>query len=501
LTGHAAGSDYIRACLRGIDFNPDLAQSARIRLAFEGGSGDEVLCGNALGEFDDLLGTFDCLLTNPPFGSKGKITDAGLLARYELGIRPRARGLKLPPAQTPEILFIERSLALLRPGGRMAIVLPDGLLQNSSCRYLREWLRCAADVLAVISLPQETFVPFGTGVKTSLLLLRKRETAGGSTPKGCEIHEHPVDANDPGSGQSPCGFHAGVDRCFMARMRRLGYDARGQPVYRRDSDGNLMHTADGSPQVDCDVDEIVAAWQSFADGRFCDVADELFALPRGELNSRLDVEHYLPHDRRLIAWLQACGARPLGELADILTRAARLKSGEEIRYIAISDIHAATMQVVSHQVLPAHEAPLRARYRVQAGDILTAVSGASTGTARHAAALIAEEDQGAICSSGLAVLRNIRGVDPLYLLSYLRTEPFLRQVRRLMTGHAIPAISLEDLAGVLVPLLSAGEQADIARRVRRLHALQRRMQRRGKGLMSHIARRLEGWDSSRGRND
>jgi len=144
------------------------------------------------------------------------------------------------------------------------------------------------------------------------------------------------------------------------------------------------------------------------------------------------------------------------------------------------------MQVVSQQVMKVHEAPSRATYRVCAGDIITAISGASTGTAKHATALITEEEEGAICSNGLAVLRNVRGVNLLFLLCYLRTPYFLRQVRRLLTGHAIPAISLNDLANVLVPIPSPEVQQAVAESVCRLQDLRRRTLRLGKQVVNEV---------------
>jgi len=127
--------------------------------------------------------------------------------------------------------------------------------------------------------------------------------------------------------------------------------------------------------------------------------------------------------------------------------------------------------------MKAHEAPSRASYRLRSGDIVTAVSGASTGTTKQATALITEDEDGAICSNGLAVLRRFEGIDPLFLLCFMRTEPFLRQVRRLMTGHAIPAISLDDLGGVLIPVPLAEHQHRIANAVRGVHVLREQIVR------------------------
>jgi type I restriction enzyme M protein len=432
-------SDYVENHLRGIEFNPDVALSAMIRLAFEGGTGGEITCSNALLENEQLNNAFDIVLTNPPFGNKGKVEDQKILKSYLLARRWNRRAnyewevtSNVLPGQSPEILFIEKSLRLLRPGGRMAIVLPDGLLQNISNNHIRFWMRSQAKVLAVVSVPQEAFVPFGTGIKTSLLLLQKL----------------------PSSTQ----------RIFMAKIRKIGYDVKGQPIYKRDATGKFLTTSSTRFIVDDDLQEISSAYKSFLDSESETRYESIYSIPDNLLNSRLDVEHYKPEDQTLLEQLMSVGSKPLGELADILneTDDFRLASSGDIRYIAISEVDARTMQIVSQQIIKPHEAPSRATYRVREGDIITAISGASTGSPNQATALITSDEDGAICSNGFAVLRNIHGIEPLFLLAYMRTHYYLRQVRRLMTGHAIPAISVDDLAKVLVPIPSTEVQKKVA---------------------------------------
>lgn len=453
-------SAYVQERIRGIEFNPDVALSAMIRLVLEGGTGTEIICANALLENEQFNNAFDVVLTNPPFGSKGKIEDQRILKSYVLARRWNRSShdewevtRNVLAGQSPEILFIEKSLKLLRPGGRMAIVLPDGLLQNISNSHIRFWIRSQAKVLGVVSIPQEAFVPYGTGIKTSLLLLQK--------------------------------LPATADRVFMARIQKIGYDVKGQPVYKRDGNGKLIRTPAGLPITDDDIDDIVLLYRQFQDGNLESESETIYSVPEKMLNERLDVEHYHPDDRKLLEHLQANGAKPLGEIADILdeTDDFRLASNGDIRYIAISDVDARAMQVVSQQIIKPHEAPSRATYRVRQGDIITAISGASTGTLRHATALITENEDGAICSNGFAVLRNIHGVEPLFLLAYMRTEYYLRQVRRLMTGHAIPAISIDDLAKVLVPIPPIEVQKKIASEIAAILAIRKEALKRGERII------------------
>ena len=157
---------YIRERIRGIEFNPDISLSASVRLAFEGGSGDEIHCANSLAGNDQWNDSCDIILTNPPFGSKGKIEDQRILKAYALSRKWHRISHDnweptdvVLPGQSPEILFIEKSLRMLRPGGRMAIVLPDGILQNISNEHIRSWVKHQANVLAVVSIPQEAFIP------------------------------------------------------------------------------------------------------------------------------------------------------------------------------------------------------------------------------------------------------------------------------------------------------------------------------------------------------
>lgn len=453
---------YISRAIRGIEFNPDVALAAMIRLAFEGGTGKEITCANALLENRALENQFDLVLTNPPFGNKGKVEDQRILKPYWLARRWnknsdhewKASNIVLP-GQSPDVLFIEQCLKFLKPGGRMAIVLPDGILQNISNSSIRYWMRAQAQVMGVVSIPQEAFVPYGTGIKTSLLLLQKNPAP-------------------------PRQF------CFMARLEKIGYDVKAQPIYKKDSAGRYLKNAQGILLVDDDVETIASAFASFKNQTPLPKGETIYTVPNSELNSRLDAEHYRPSDQAMLAWLARNGGKRLDEIADIVSAGDdfRLTSENEIRYIAISDVDARTMQVVSQQILQAHEAPSRATYRVQSGDIITATSGASTGTARQATALITADEDGAICSNGFTVLRNIHGVEPLYLLAYLRTEFFLRQARRLMTGHAIPAISNDDLAKIIVPIPSRVEQQKIAKAISTILAMRKETLKAGEKIVA-----------------
>ena len=119
--------------------------------------------------FDELK--FDVVLANPPFA--GEMKDRRMLGHYELA-KPALRraGDNKQPREERDVLFIERILKMLKPGGRAAIVLPQGKLNNASLAFIREWILKKARILAVVGLHPNTFKPH-TSTKTSVLFLQK----------------------------------------------------------------------------------------------------------------------------------------------------------------------------------------------------------------------------------------------------------------------------------------------------------------------------------------
>jgi type I restriction enzyme M protein len=113
---------------------------------------------------------FDILMANPPFA--GDIKESRIIHKYELGYK--LKGNKKEPKKQVgrDILFIERNLDFLKPGGRMAIVLPQGRFNNSTDKELREYMATRARIIAVVGLHPNTFKPH-TGTKTSVLFLQK----------------------------------------------------------------------------------------------------------------------------------------------------------------------------------------------------------------------------------------------------------------------------------------------------------------------------------------
>ena len=129
------------------------------------------------------LGTFDILLTNPPFGSKIPVVGEDKIKQYEVGYKWKfdndssrwSKGNSLKDQEEPQVLFIERCLALLKDGGKMAMVLPSGILGNQQEEYLRQYILDRGNLFAIVELPFETFSP-NVSINTSVLFIQKGKT-------------------------------------------------------------------------------------------------------------------------------------------------------------------------------------------------------------------------------------------------------------------------------------------------------------------------------------
>jgi len=180
---------------------------------------------------------FDVLMTNPPFA--GDISERRILNQYELAKRGRDR---IATEQGRDVLFIERNLEFLKPGGRMAIVLPQGRFNNTTDAYIREFIARECRILAVVGLDVNTFKPH-TGTKTSVLFLQKWN-------------------DDPQAG--PLCPHADDYPIFFATSKKSGKDNSGEYTYKTDTEGQRLLDKHGHLIVDHDLDEIATAFVLFA---------------------------------------------------------------------------------------------------------------------------------------------------------------------------------------------------------------------------------------------
>ncbi|MBX2931616.1 MAG: N-6 DNA methylase [Chitinophagaceae bacterium] len=192
---------------------------------------------------------FDILMANPPFA--GDIKESRILAKYELGKKPDG---KYQTAVGRDILFIERNLDFLKPGGRMAIVLPQGRFNNSSDKRIREYIAERCRILGVVGLHGNVFKPH-TGTKTSVLLVQKWDD------KLCpKMEDYPI---------------------FFATMQEPSKDNSGEKIFVRKKD--FLTTASATENVNM-VAEVLDHYETAAKN-----ADEFLLDTHGHLIVKHDL--------------------------------------------------------------------------------------------------------------------------------------------------------------------------------------------------------------------
>ena len=241
--------------LYGFDINPDLVKATKMNMVMNNdGSGniyrnDSLLpphewsidlkkqLAEALNiEADSIknpntIEFFDVIITNPPFGSKIPIKDSHILGQFEIGYIWRNEqydtsgqtgwtiSSDFQSSAPPEQLFIERCLQFLKPGGRLAIVLPDSILGNPGLGYIRQWLIEKTKIIASVDLHVDTFQP-RNGTQTSVLIVQKKtQEETDSELRSGKIRLYNI---------------------FMAMVEKVGHDKRGNTLFKRDEYGNEL---------------------------------------------------------------------------------------------------------------------------------------------------------------------------------------------------------------------------------------------------------------------
>ncbi len=172
--------------------------------------------------------TFNVLMANPPFAGDLTSRDSRIIHKYDIAKNDKG---KFKETISRHILFVERNLEFLKPGGRMAIVLPQGVFNNSSDKFIRDFIAKKARILAVVGLHGNTFKPH-TGTKTSVLFVQKWN-------------------DDPKAGDL-CPFKEDYN-IFFATQQTKGKDNSGDKIYAKSKDGDLLLDKNGHRFVEHDL--------------------------------------------------------------------------------------------------------------------------------------------------------------------------------------------------------------------------------------------------------
>ena len=181
--------DFAQNNLYGIEISEQISRVAKMNMIIHDDGHTNVITSDGLVSDETIFsktsnkgfkyGTFDFIITNPPFGSTIRQSEQAYLKTYQLGkkeedwLAVKAQPENTRDGQSTEVLFIEQDYKFLKEGGYLAIVLPDGILTNSSMQYVRTQIEDWFRIVAVVSMPQTAFAANGAGVKSSVLFLRK----------------------------------------------------------------------------------------------------------------------------------------------------------------------------------------------------------------------------------------------------------------------------------------------------------------------------------------
>lgn len=441
---HRRKEAYVSRCLIGIEKDEFLARVARAYLTILGETEASVFCENSLvppnrwkkeTRENVRLAEFDLVLTNPPFGARIPVSGRDVLAQYDLGRKwKRRKDGRLEPTdsihsdQPPQVLFLERSLQLLRPGGRLGIVLPESMLGNPSYEHVVRWLLSTTEPLAVVTMPEALFKTSGKGgthTKACVLLVRKR--GDNSAP--------------------PPPF-------FMAEAKWCGHDSRGNPTLRAISTGGV--------ELLDDLPTIVGRFREFEAGRLA-VQDHLgFLIGRESIRNHILVpKYYEPEISAHLSQLETTHElRTMGSLVErgLVSITTGVEVGKmaygtgTIPFVRTSDLSSWEIKLdPKHGVSEEIYNTLRRKAEVRPGDILMVRDGTYLiGTS----AIVTAHDRRMLFQSHIFRIRSTRPelLDPFLLFAALNSPIVKRQIRTKQFTQDIIDTLGNRILEVVVPL-------------------------------------------------
>ena len=235
--------------LFGLDINPFLVRTCQMNLVLHGDGSSNVFRADSVrspGEWDEdarrniPYGNADVVLTNPPFGGKAKIDDTHILDQYELSRWESSYSRSVLPA---EQLFVETALKFVKPGGHLAIILPDGILNNPSLRFIRSWLLRRSRLIASVDFPKTTFKASGGVNNPSVLIVQKFTMEQ--------------------AAQADKGVIDTAYKVFMAAPQTAGINNRSTPVYLRHPDGREQVDDSGNKMIDDEITAVPSAFRAW----------------------------------------------------------------------------------------------------------------------------------------------------------------------------------------------------------------------------------------------
>lgn len=445
VLSHLAEREYF-CNVYGIDKEVDLVKICKTYMAIVGDGHANIFCADSLypeswsKEIKKEIegGSFDVVLTNPPFGAKIFVEDKNILKNYKLGhewVKDRLNNWRITNSvskQVPQILFIERCLQLLKPGGRMAIVLPDGVFGNPSDRYVWQFILENAKILAIVSLPPETFLP-STHTKTSVLFLEKTK----NNDKDYEI--------------------------FMAIANRVGHDKNGKIIFKMDTKGNYVLDSIGNKIIDDDLPLVVSNYKEFKES-VLKPSHLGFIVRSSEIRNYVFIpSYYNPETVQKLNEMEKTGKYKLITIKELVEqKLISVKRGHEVgsRYYGMGDVpFVRTSDIVNWEIKidPVKSIPeevyeqYKKRQDIKENDILLVTDGTFL---IGRTAIVTHIDKKIVIQSHIRRIRCLKPekLHPYLLLYLLNTEIVQKQIEEKTFVQATISTIGERLYEIVVPV-------------------------------------------------
>lgn len=220
----AVANKFVKKNLFGIEKDSLLTRLGKMHLALLSGEKTNIVNGDSLAMSGDKSlslikdGEFDLVITNPPFGSKIKSANIETLKKFELGYKwaeidgHYQKNHSLSENTSPQVLFTERNIKIIKPGGILATVIPESLVSNRNYKYVVQYILSKCEILGIFGMPESLFKTSGRGgthTKTCLLIARKRR-------------DYEMNGNSK------------IYRFFLAEARWCGHDSRANNIPKND---------------------------------------------------------------------------------------------------------------------------------------------------------------------------------------------------------------------------------------------------------------------------
>jgi type I restriction enzyme M protein len=413
LISHGASLEQAAASVSGIEKDRYLASLAHAHVSLITLQKTAVTCADSLAMVDidgndiadDYIGKFDVVLANPPFGAKIVSASDTVRKRYALAHKWKrikngdrlAITSELSSSSSPQVLFIEQILNLLKPGGRAGLVVPESLISSKSYGHVVQYVRDRAEIQAVVGMPEALFKSSGKGgthTKTCLVVLRKVPLSQKSR-----------------------------DRTYFAEAKWCGHDSRGNHIDNDDLPSTLKEFVQGPSSTEIPSISVPLGYWVESEDLVSNVLAPRYYDPA---SANLLKSHTDTH--RLIT---------VGEL--VQNRVLEITTGDEvgklaygtgtIPFVRTSDISNWEIKVdpkhgVSEEIYKA----LRVKQDVRAGDVLLVRDGTYLiGTP----AIVTKYDERIVYQSHILKIRSLDHsvVSPFLLLALLSSEPVQAQIK------------------------------------------------------------------------